>query len=61
MKQTSTLGLYTYDSTDDAARTTAEYIDNMTKNMNQIDADLGPFKQTSLYLDEDGDVCQSDS
>lgn len=61
MKQTSTLGLYTYSSTDDTARTTAEYIDNMTKNMNQIDADLGPFKQMSLYLDEDGDVCQGDS
>lgn len=60
LKQTSTLGLYTYDATVDEGRGTDEYINNMSKNMEQLDNDLGPFKQMGLYLDENGDVCQND-
>lgn len=61
MKQTTTLNLYQYDSSIDTARLTSEYIDNMSKNMQTIDDELGPFKKMNLYLDADGDVCQKDS
>lgn len=61
MKQTTTLNLYQYDSSTDAARLTSEYIDNMSKNMQTIDDELGPFKKMNLYLDADGDICQKDS
>lgn len=61
MKQTTTLNLYQYDSSTDTARLTSEYIDNMSKNMQTIDDELGPFKMMKLYLDADGDVCQKDS
>ena len=61
MKQTTTLNLYQYDSSADTARLTSEYIDNMSKNMQTIDDELGPFKKMNLYLDDDGDVCQKDS
>lgn len=61
MKQTITLNLYQYDSSTDAARLTSEYIDNMSKNMQTIDDELGPFKKMNLYLDADGDICQKDS
>lgn len=61
MKQTTTLNLYQYDSSTDIARFTDEYIDNMSKNMQTIDDELGPFKKMNLYLDADGDVCQKDS
>lgn len=61
MKQTVTLNLYQYDSSTDTARLTSEYIDNMSKNMQTIDDELGPFKKMKLYLDADGDVCQKDS
>lgn len=60
MKQTTTLNLYQYDSSIDTARLTSEYIDNMSKNMQTIDDELGPFKKMNLYLDADGDVCQKD-
>ena len=60
MKQTTTLNLYQYDSSTDTARLTSEYIDNMSKNMQTIDDELGPFKKTNLYPDADGDVCQKD-
>lgn len=60
MKQTITLNLYQYDSSTDTARLTSEYIDNMSKNMQTIDDELGPFKKMNLYLDADGDVCQKD-
>nr|DAQ44218.1 MAG TPA: hypothetical protein [Bacteriophage sp.] len=60
MKQTTTLNLYQYDSSTDTARLTSEYIDNMSKNMQTIDDELGPFKKMNLYLDADGDVCQKD-
>lgn len=61
MKQTITLNLYQYDSSTDTARLTAEYIDNMSKNMQTVDNELGPFKKMNLYLDADGDICQKDS
>lgn len=61
LKQTTTLKLTQYDSSTDGARLTGEYIDNMSKNMQTIDDELGPFKKMSLYLDADGDVCQKDS
>ena len=61
MKQTNTLNLYQYNSSTDTARLTSEYIDNMSKNMQTIDDELGPFKKMNLYLDDDGDVCQKDS
>lgn len=61
LKQTITLKLTQYDSSTDGARLTGEYIDNMSKNMQTIDDELGPFKKMSLYLDADGDVCQKDS
>lgn len=61
MKQTTTLNLYQYNSSTDTARLTSEYIDNMSKNMQTIDDELGPFKKMNLYLDDDGDVCQKDS
>ena len=61
MKQTTILNLYQYDSSTDAARLTSEYIDNMSKNMQTIDDELGPFKKMNLYLDADGDICQKDS
>lgn len=61
LKQTTTLKLTQYDSSTDRARLTGEYIDNMSKNMQTIDDELGPFKKMSLYLDADGDVCQKDS
>lgn len=61
MKQTTTLKLTQYDSSTDAGRFTDEYIDNMSKNMQTIDDELGPFKKMNLYLDADGDVCQKDS
>ena len=61
MKQTTTLNLYQYNSSTDTARLTSEYIDNMSKNMQTIDDELGPFKRMNLYLDDDGDVCQKDS
>ena len=61
MKQTNTLNLYQYNSSTDTARLTSEYIDNMSKNMQTIDDELGPFKKMNLYLDADGDVCQKDS
>lgn len=32
----------------------------MSANMGTIDEKLGPFVQTKLYVDEDGDVCQLD-
>lgn len=60
MKQTTTLNLYQYDSSTDTAHLTSEYIDNMSKNMQTIDDELGPFKKMNLYLDADGDVCQKD-
>lgn len=60
MKQTTILNLYQYDSSTDTARLTSEYIDNMSKNMQTIDDELGPFKKMNLYLDADGDVCQKD-
>lgn len=53
--------LIQYDSSTDGARLTGEYIDNMSKNMQTIDDELGPFKKMNLYLDADGDVCQKDS
>ena len=53
MKQTTTLNLYQYDSS-------TEYIDNMSKNMQTIDDELGTFKKMNLYPDADGDVCQKD-
>ena len=61
MKQTTTLNLYQYNSSTDTARLTSEYIDNMSKNMQTIDDELGPFQKMNLYLDADGDVCQKDS
>lgn len=61
LKQTTTLNLYQYDSSTDTARLTSEYIDNMSKNMQTIDDELGPFEKMKLYLDADGDVCQKDS
>ena len=61
MKQTTTLNLYQYNSSTDTSRLTSEYIDNMSKNMQTIDDELGPFKKMNLYLDDDGDVCQKDS
>ena len=61
LKQNTTLKLTQYDSSTDGARLTGEYIDNMSKNMQTIDDELGPFKKMSLYLDADGDVCQKDS
>ena len=61
MKQTTTLNLYQYDSSTDTARPTSEYIDNMSKNMQTVDDELGPFKKMNLYLDADGDICQKDS
>ena len=61
MKQTTTLNLYQYNSSTDTAHLTSEYIDNMSKNMQTIDDELGPFKRMNLYLDDDGDVCQKDS
>ena len=61
MKQTTTLNLYQYNSSTDTARLTSEYIDNMSKNMQTIDDELGPFKKMNLYLDDDGDLCQKDS
>ena len=61
LKQTTTLKLTQYDSSTDGARLTGEYIDNMSKNMQTIDDELGQFKKMSLYLDADGDVCQKDS
>ena len=61
MKQTITLNLYQYDSSTDTARLTSEYIDNMSKNMQTVDDELGPFKKMNLYLDADGDICQKDS
>lgn len=60
MKQTTTLNLYQYDSSIDTARLTSEYIDNMSKNMQTIDDELGLFKKMNLYPDADGDVCQKD-
>ena len=60
MKQTTTLNLYQYDLSIDTARLTSKYIDNMSKNMQTIDDELGPFKKMNLYLDADGDVCQKD-
>ena len=60
MKQTTTLNLYQYNSSTDTARLTSEYIDNMSKNMQTIDDELGPFKKMNLYPDADGDVCQKD-
>lgn len=60
MEQTTTLNLYQYDSSTDTARLTSEYIDNMSKNMQTIDNELGPFKKMNLCLDADGDVCQKD-
>lgn len=53
MKQITTLNLYQYDSS-------TEYIDNMSKNMQTIDDELGQFKKMNLHLDSDGDVCQKD-
>lgn len=32
----------------------------MSANMGTVDEKLGPFVQTKLYVDEDGDVCQLD-
>ena len=32
----------------------------MSANMGTVDKKLGPFVQTKLYVDEDGDVCQLD-
>lgn len=61
MEQTTTLNLYQYNSSTDTARLTSEFIDNMSKNMQTIDDELGPFKKMNLYLDADGDVCQKDS
>lgn len=60
MKQTTTLNLYQYDLSIDTARLTSKYIDNMSKNMQTIDDELGPFKKMNLRLDADGDVCQKD-
>jgi len=61
LKQTDTLQLYLYDSEADSERDTSEYIDNMSKNMQTIDEDLGAFKNMNLYLDNEGDICQRDS
>ena len=60
MKQTTTLNLYQYDSSTDTERLTSEYIDNMSKNVQTIDDELGQFKKMNLYPDADGDVCQKD-
>lgn len=60
LKQTTTLGLIQYNSSTDGEHLTSEYIDNMSKNMQTIDDELGPFKKMNLYLDDDGDVCQKD-
>jgi len=61
LKTTSILNLSTYDATADSARLTSEYINNTSANFDTIDEDLGPFKETNLYVDEDGDVCQKDT
>lgn len=60
MTQTTILRLYQYNSVTDSSKETAEFIDNMSANMGTVDKKLGPFVQTKLYVDEDGDVCQLD-
>lgn len=60
MTQTTILKLYQYNSVTDSSKETAEFIDNMSANMGTVDEKLGPFVQTKLYVDEDGDVCQLD-
>lgn len=60
MTQTTILRLYQYNSVTDSSKETAEFIDNTSVNMDTIDEKLGPFVQTKLYVDEDGDVCQLD-
>ena len=60
LTQTTILQLYQYNSVTDSTKETAELIDNISGNMGTIDTKLGPFVQTKLYVDEDGDVCQLD-